>query len=352
MIQARAEGAATRPDAKSRLYENGRFTCGPVAVKHPIMTDTISADILDPVSFSRAASDPDGFARDLGRSFREIGFAVVSDHGIDPAVIDDALADTKAFFALPEETKRAYFDPHGGGQRGYTPFATENAKGRSAKDLKEFWHRGRDLPPGSPWRASMPANVSVTEIEGFDRSTKALYDALDQMGVVLLRAIARDLGLADDWFDTTVDHGNSVLRLLHYPPIDGEPAGVRAGAHEDINVITLLLGAEEAGLQAKTRTGEWLSIQPPDGALVVNVGDMLQRLTNHVLPSTTHRVINPSAERMRFSRYSTPFFLHFNPDFLIETLPQCVSTANPDRYPEPVTADDYLRERLREIGLL
>ena len=316
------------------------------------MTDTISSDILEPVSFRRAASDPDGFARDLGRSFREIGFAVVSDHGVDQSVIDAALADAKAFFALPDDAKLAYYDPQGGGQRGYTPFATENAKGRTAKDLKEFWHRGRDLAPGSPWETAMPANVPVREIEGFDRSTKALYDALDEMGVVLLRAIARDLGLEETWFDTTVDHGNSVLRLLHYPPIQGEPSGVRAGAHEDINVITLLLGAEEAGLQARTRTGEWLSIQPPEGALVVNVGDMLQRLTNNVLPSTTHRVINPSAERTRFSRYSTPFFLHFNPDFLIKTLPGCVSADNADRYPDPITADDYLRERLREIGLL
>lgn len=316
------------------------------------MTETLSPDILEPVSFARAKSDPDGFARDLGRSFREIGFAVVCDHGIDQGVIDQALADTKAFFALPDGTKRAYFDPKGGGQRGYTPFATENAKGQSAKDLKEFWHRGRDLPAGSPWTDAMPPNVPVAEIEGFDASTKALYDALDEMGRVLLQAIARDLGLANDWFDRTVDHGNSVLRLLHYPPIDGDPAGVRAGAHEDINVITLLLGAEEAGLQAKTRTGEWLSIQPPEGALVINVGDMLQRLTNNVLPSTTHRVINPSKERMAYSRYSTPFFLHFNPDFLIETLPGCVSADNPDRYPDPITANDYLLERLREIGLL
>lgn len=316
------------------------------------MTDTLSSDILAPVSFSRAKSDPDGFARDLGRSFREIGFAVVSDHGIDAAVIETALADTKAFFALPEDAKRAYYDPAGGGQRGYTPFATENAKGMATKDLKEFWHRGRDLPAGSLFSVAMPPNVSVAEVGGFDASTQALYEALDEMGRVLLQAIARDLSLADDWFDQTVDHGNSVLRLLHYPPIKGEPNGVRAGAHEDINVITLLLGAEEAGLQARTRSGDWLSIQPPEGALVVNVGDMLQRLTNHVLPSTTHRVINPAGARTAFSRYSTPFFLHFNPDFLIETLRGCVTPDNPDRHPEPITANDYLVERLREIGLL
>ena len=316
------------------------------------MTDIATADLLAPISLARARSDPDGFARDLGRSFREIGFAVVSDHGVDPALIERALDDTRAFFALPDASKRAYFDPRGGGQRGYTPFATENAKGMAAKDLKEFWHRGRDLPKGSALERFMPANVSVREVAGFDASTQALYAALDQAGLVLLRAIARDLGLEDTWFDTTVDHGNSVLRLLHYPPIQGDPDGVRAGAHEDINVITLLLGAEEAGLQVKTRSGAWLAIQPPEGALVVNIGDMLQRLSNDVLPSTTHRVVNPVPERMGFSRYSTPFFLHFNPDFLIKTLPGCVSADNPDRYAEPITAHGYLEERLREIGLI
>ncbi|XBQ15672.1 MAG: 2-oxoglutarate and iron-dependent oxygenase domain-containing protein [Oceanicaulis sp.] len=316
------------------------------------MTDTVLSDTLRPVSFALAARDPDAFARELGRSFRETGFAVVSDHPVDPGVIDRALEDTKAFFALPEAAKRAYFDPAGAGQRGYTPFATENAKGMAAKDLKEFWHRGRDLPEGHPYAEVMPANMAVSEIARFDESTKALYDALDEMGAVLLKAIARDLGLEEDWFAGTVDHGNSVLRLLHYPPIEGEPNGVRAGAHEDINVITLLLGAEEAGLQVKTKSGDWLPVQPPEGALVINIGDMLQRLTNNVLPSTTHRVVNPSAERMKFPRYSTPFFLHFNPDFLIETLPGCVTEANPNRYPEPITAHAYLEERLREIGLM
>lgn len=312
----------------------------------------MTAPALTPVSFTKAAFDPDGFARELGRSFKETGFAIVCDHPVDQAVIDKALEDTQAFFALPEEVKKKYFDPAKAGQRGYTPFGTENAKGMTAKDLKEFWHLGRELPEGHRYREVMPDNISVAEIESFDASTKALYDALDEMGAVLLRAIARDLGLEEGWFETTVDQGNSILRLLHYPPIAGEPSGVRAGAHEDINVITLLLGAEEAGLQAKTRDGQWMDVQPPKGALVINVGDMLQRLTNHVLPSTTHRVINPTTERMAYSRYSTPFFLHFNPDFLIKTLPGCISADNPNRYPEPLTAQAYLEERLREIGLM
>lgn len=317
------------------------------------MTNTVLKDqTLRPVSYRLAERDPAAFARELGASFRETGFAVVCDHPVDQAVIDRALEDTRAFFALSDEAKRAYYDPQGGGQRGYTPFATENAKGAGQKDLKEFWHRGRDLPAGHRFEAIMPPNIAASEIPGFDASTRAMYEALDAMGATLLRAIAVDLGLNEDWFEPTVNEGNSVLRLLHYPPIKGDPDGVRAGAHEDINVITLLLGAEEAGLQVKTKSGDWLPVQPPKDALVVNIGDMLQRLTNHVLPSTTHRVVNPSVERMAYPRYSTPFFLHFNPDFEIATLPGCVSDENPDRYPEPITAHDYLRERLIEIGLI
>jgi len=312
---------------------------------------TILHDLIKPVSFAQAADDPQGFADALCGSFREYGFAVVSDHIIDQNVIDDALADTKAFFALPDETKRRYHQPGGGGQRGYTPFGVEAAKGAAAVDLKEFWHRGRDLPQGHRYSDTMPANVSVGDVAGFDETTRDLFDALDAMGRILLKAIARHLELEENWFEPRVAEGNSILRLLHYPPIKGEPDGVRAGAHEDINVITLLLGAEEAGLQVKTRSGEWLAINPPPGALVVNVGDMLQRLTNHVLPSTTHRVVNPGAERMAFSRYSTPFFLHFAPDVEIKTLPQCVSAENPNRYLQPVTAHEYLMERLREIRL-
>ncbi|MFO0335632.1 MAG: isopenicillin N synthase family dioxygenase, partial [Pseudomonadota bacterium] len=189
-------------------------------------------------------------------------------------------------------------------------------------------------------------------IEGFRDYTLGAYEALDALGRKLLRAIARFLGLADDYFDDKVALGNSVLRVLHYPPVEGAPEGVRSGAHEDINAITLLLGAEEAGLQIKDRDGRWLPINPPPGCIVVNVGDMLQRLTNHRLPSTTHRVVNPAPERARFPRYSMPFFLHFEPEFLIETLPGCVTDDAPNRYPSPITADGYLQQRLREIKLL
>ena len=307
---------------------------------------------IEPVSYARCERDFDGFAEDLGASFRRWGFAVVCDHGLDPAVIDRALASTKAFFALPDETKRRWHVPGTAGARGYTPFGIETAKGAQHHDLKEFWHAGRDLPQDHRYRAVMPDNLWPDEAApGFRKDVKALYDALDAMGLKVLSAIARSLKLPDGFFDDKVRLGNSVLRLLHYPPVAQDSPHVRAGAHEDINVITLLLGAEEAGLEVKDRDGAWIAINPPPGALVCNIGDMLQRLTNHILPSTTHRVVNPSPERRGFARYSTPFFLHFEPDFRIETLPACVSASRPDRYPEPITADAYLQERLREIRL-
>ena len=292
------------------------------------------------------------FAEALGASFARYGFAVVSDHGLDQGVIDAAIGDAKAFFALPDATKRAYHEPGTGGARGYTPFGVEAAKDAKAVDLKEFWHTGRELPEGHPYRKYMRANLWPSEVPAFRRDVYGMYEALDALGAKLLAAIARYLKLDDAYFEDKVRLGNSVLRLLHYPPVPADAPGVRAGAHEDINVITLLLGAEEAGLQLLDRDGQWLDIAPPPGALVVNIGDMLQRLTNHVLPSTTHRVVNPAPERRGFSRYSTPFFLHFEPEFEIATLPSCVTAENPNRYPEPITADGYLTERLREIRLL
>ncbi len=316
------------------------------------MTKTPAPGIR-PVSMTAYDADFDGFARDLGVSFERYGFAVVADHGLDADLIEAAVADAKAFFALPEEVKRQYHRPGTGGARGLTPFGIEAAKDAKAADLKEFWHTGRELPEGHAYTATMPQNLWPTEVEGFRDHVYGMYEALDALGRKLLRAIARHLGLADDYFDDKVQLGNSVLRLLHYPPVPADAPGVRAGAHEDINVITLLLGAEEAGLQLKEKDGSWLDVAPPPGALVVNIGDMLQRLTNHVLPSTTHRVVNPAPERRGFARYSTPFFLHFNPDFMIETLPSTVTPDTPDRYVgKAITADDYLAERLREIRLL
>jgi isopenicillin N synthase-like dioxygenase len=281
------------------------------------------------------------------------GFAVVSDHGLDEGVIGRAIDDAKAFFALPEDVKRQYHMPGTGGARGLTPFGVEAAKGAAAVDLKEFWHTGRELPEGHPYRKYMRDNLWPTEIEGFRPDVYGMFEALDALGRRILKAIARYLQLGDDFFEDKVQLGNSILRMLHYPPVPADAPGVRAGAHEDINVITLLLGAEEAGLQLKDADGEWLDIAPPQGALVVNIGDMLQRLTNHVLPSTTHRVVNPAPERRAFARYSTPFFLHFNPDYVIETLPGMVTADNPDRYAgRAIMAEDFLTERLKEIRLI
>jgi len=298
------------------------------------------------------ADDAASFAAAIGASFREYGFALVKDHGIDSAMVAEAWRLTEAFFALPEEEKRAYFIPGIGGARGYTPFKTEIAKGATAHDLKEFWHVGRDLPAGSPLAASMPPNVWPARPEGFQELFTRLYAAFDLAGATILSRIALHLGLEEDWFEPAIADGNSVMRLLHYPPVDNAEGGaIRAGAHEDINLITLLLGAQEAGLELLTKDGRWVGVSPPEGAIVINIGDMLQRLTNHVLPSTTHRVRNPDAERAGHSRYSMPFFLHLRSDFPFHTLPQCITPENPDRYPVSITADDYLQERLREIGL-
>lgn len=288
----------------------------------------------------------------IGESFRTFGFAMIRDHGIDQSLIDQAWARTEEFFALPVETKQKYFIPGQSGARGYTPFRTEVAKGAKEKDLKEFWHVGRDVPANSPLAASMPPNIWPTEVEGFEETFRELYAQFDEAGAKVLSAIAVDLGLDAGWFDAGIEDGNSVMRLLHYPPVSAESGGaIRAGAHEDINLITLLLGAQEAGLELLSKDGRWLSVAPPEGAIVVNIGDMLQRLTNHVLPSTTHRVRNPEGARAGHSRYSMPFFLHLRSDFRFVTLPECVSDENPDRYPVSITADDYLQERLREIGL-
>lgn len=309
--------------------------------------DSATLPVLD------LADDPTDFAGEIGASFRNFGFSIVGNHGIDAQLIAEGWRLTERFFALPETEKRRYFDKGIAGARGYTPFGMEAAKGATARDLKEFWHIGRDLPPAHPLISpSMPPNIWPERPAGFRETFTALFAEFDRVGNTILSRIALHLGLPADWFDGAVADGNSVLRLLHYPPVDSAPGGsIRAGAHEDINLITLLLGAEEAGLELLGKDGRWIGIAPPEGAMVINIGDMLQRLTNHVLPSTTHRVRNPAGERARFSRYSMPFFLHLRSDFSIATLPQCVSAENPDRYPQPIGADAYLQERLQEIGL-
>jgi isopenicillin N synthase-like dioxygenase len=301
---------------------------------------------------SLAQPDAAALGQALGNSFKIYGFATVVDHGLDPALVAKAWALTKELFEHRDAQKRRGYKDGIAGARGYTPFKTEIAKGAEHHDLKEFWHVGRSLAADNPLRSSMPDNI-WPEVDGFQETFETLYLEMDKVGARILSSIALYLGLDADWFDPAIEDGNSVLRLLHYPPIAGATDGcIRAGAHEDINLITLLLGAEEAGLEILRPDGSWMAVSPPEGGLAVNVGDMLQRLTNHMLPSTTHRVVNPTGERSKFSRYSMPYFLHLRSDFPIATLPQCVTVDNPNRYPEPILADDYLRQRLIEIGLL
>jgi isopenicillin N synthase-like dioxygenase len=313
--------------------------------------ERISMADFAPISMTGFDTEFAAFAGALGASYRQTGFAVIADHGIPQALIDDVLRLFKEFFALPDYVKQRYHLPGTGGARGYTPFGVETAKGADLPDLKEFWHVGRKLPAAHYLSAFMSDNVWVETLPGFEAQTYRLFEAFDALGAKILRAIAHNLSLADDYFADKVNLGNSILRVIHYPPVLDTIPNIRAGAHEDINVITLLLGAEEGGLEVKAHDGTWHPINPPPGCLVVNIGDMLQRLSNHVLPSTSHRVTNPVPARARFARYSMPFFLHFNPDFSIQTLKNCITSDNPNRYPAPIMAEEFLQTRLREIKL-
>lgn len=297
-------------------------------------------------------TDTAAFAARIGKSFREFGFALVQNHGIDAALIDDAWSLTSALFDLPDEAKRRYHAADLAGARGYTPLGTEIAKGGRLHDLKEFWHVGRELPAGCERNADMPPNIWPERPDGFQETFTQLFAQFDRVGAILLSRIAMHLGLASDWFDPAIADGNSVLRLLHYPPISGDHQGaMRAGPHEDINLITLLLGTREAGLELLGADGHWQAVDPPPGALVVNIGDMLQRLTNRMLPSTTHRVSNPPSADADRSRYAMPFFVHLRGDFRLETIDRCITPDQPDANPDVITASEYLEERLREIGL-
>jgi isopenicillin N synthase-like dioxygenase len=299
-----------------------------------------------------SAADREAFVAELGAAYREWGFAGIRNHGIPQSLIDGCYEAFRRFFALPDEVKRKYHVAGGGGARGYTPFGVETAKGAKYSDLKEFWHVGREIPRDSKHAGVMAENLWPQEVPQFERVGYGLYESLDELGSQVLSALALHIGLPADYFADKTDNGNSILRPIHYPPITTpDVPNVRAGAHEDINLITLLVGASAEGLEVLSRKGEWVPFTADADTIVVNIGDMLQRLTNHVYPSTTHRVTNPPGEQARKPRYSVPFFLHPNPDFLIDVLPSCVTAGNPNRYPEPITAQGYLEERLREIKL-
>ncbi len=294
------------------------------------------------------------FSDDIGKAFNETGFVTITNHGLDKSLIDKLYEDVKALFALPDDVKNKYEDPELAGQRGYTSKGKETAKGFKAADLKEFWQIGQTVTDDSPLKYEYPENVVVDELPAFNPTTLEVYKKLEWAGQHLLRAIAVYLELPENYFDEKVHNGNSILRTLHYFPItnpDAVPAdAVRAGAHEDINLITLLIGASADGLELLTRENEWFPVKAHGEDLVVNVGDMLQRLTNNKLKSTTHRVVNPPRELMKFSRYSVPFFLHPKSGMDLTCLPSCIDKEHPKLYTD-ITAGEYLDERLREIGL-
>jgi isopenicillin N synthase-like dioxygenase len=300
----------------------------------------------------RYDSDRDAFVAELGAAYREFGFCCISGHGIEPELIDNAYDAFKRFFALPAETKMKYHLPGSGGARGYTPYKVETAKDSKHADLKEFWHVGREIARDSIFADVMPPNLWPAEVPDFKPYGYALYQALDQLGARVLQALALHIGLPEHYFDDKIDQGNSILRPIHYPPItqDNIP-NERAGAHEDINFITLLVGASAEGLEVLSE-GKWLPVTTEGDAIVVNIGDMLQRLTNHVYPSTSHRVVNPANANARKPRYSVPFFLHPNPDVVLDPVPECVTPDNPSRYSESITSHEYLMQRLREIKLI
>jgi isopenicillin N synthase-like dioxygenase len=294
------------------------------------------------------------FSDDIGKAFNETGFVTITNHGLSKELIDELYAQVKALFALPDSAKQAYEIPELAGQRGYTGKGKETAKGFKTPDLKEFWQIGQTVTDGNVIKEDYPDNLVVSELPAFNPTTLEVYQKLESIGKQLLQAIAVYLGLDENYFDSKVHNGNSILRTLHYFPIedpDAVPAdAVRAGAHEDINLITLLIGASADGLEVLTRTGSWYPVKAHGEDLVVNVGDMLQRLTNNKLKSTTHRVVNPPRELMKNSRYSVPFFLHPVSNMDLTSLPSTIDAEHPKLYTD-TTAGEYLDERLREIGL-
>jgi isopenicillin N synthase-like dioxygenase len=291
------------------------------------------------------------FVNQLGKAYEDVGFVAVKNHGIPDDLIADLYKYVQQFFALPGDAKRKYEIPGLAGQRGYTSFGKEHAKGSDAPDLKEFFQFGQVVDDNDPIKSEYPDNVQVGDVASFNTTFTKAYRAFEKSGRALLQAIALYLGLDEHYFDQYIHNGNSILRAIHYPPIMQEPkSAIRAEQHEDINLITLLVGASADGLQILTKQNEWVPVTSLPEQIVVNVGDMLQRLTNNKLKSTTHRVVNPPKEMWGTSRYSIPFFLHPKGDMSLACLDSCIDEAHPKAFPD-ATAGEYLDERLKEIGL-
>ncbi|MCI0752001.1 MAG: isopenicillin N synthase family oxygenase [Flammeovirgaceae bacterium] len=294
------------------------------------------------------------FVADLGAAYNNIGFVAIKNHFLSNDLQDKLYTSVKKFFSLPDEVKRKYDATHIAGQRGYTGKGKEHAKGRNTGDLKEFYHVGQDLPSEELKRENYPANVWPSEVPEFKTYSTEAFQQLEKTGLLMLQAIAIYLGLPEHYFDDKVKKGNSILREIHYFPIDDPdsvpPEAVRAAEHGDINLITLLMGASAEGLQVLRRDGKWIPITALPNQLVVNVGDMLERHTNRKLKSTIHRVVNPPREKMNTPRFSIPFFMHPRSEMDLTVLPGCVDKDNPKQF-EDITAGDFLNQRLAEIGL-
>lgn len=291
------------------------------------------------------------FVQQLGHAYEEVGFVAVKNHGIPDHLISDLYKYVEAFFQLPSNVKHSYEKPELAGQRGYTSFGREHAKGSEAPDLKEFFQFGQTVEDNDPVKKEYPENVRVREVPEFTPTLQQAYRNFERSGRALLKAIAIYLGLDENYFEQYVHNGNSILRAIHYPPITSEPkSAIRAEQHEDINLITLLVGASADGLEILSKQDEWVPVTSLPEQIVVNVGDMLQRLTNNKLKSTTHRVVNPPKEKWGSSRYSIPFFLHPKAEMNLACLEGCVDESRPKAY-DDATAGEYLDERLREIGL-
>ena len=291
------------------------------------------------------------FVKELGKAYEEIGFVAVKNHGLSDALCNELYAQVKGFFTLSKEEKETYEIKGLAGQRGYVSFGKEHAKNKNEGDLKEFWHFGQTVEDDDPIKEEYPDNVQVNELPEFNAVGREVYQKLEETGREMLRAIALHLNLDENYFDAKIHNGNSILRPIHYPPITHEPKdAVRAAEHEDINLITLLMGASADGLQVLNKSGEWISVTALPDQIVVNVGDMLQRLTNNKLKSTTHRVVNPPREKWGTSRYSIPFFLHPRSEVSLNCLPSCISESQPKNFSD-ITAGEYLEQRIIELGL-
>lgn len=291
--------------------------------------------------------DKTKFIKDLFEGLKYYGFIILKDHPVSTDLLDLAYKKSEELFKLPIEQKQKY---NVGDNRGYTPFGVEHAKDSKAPDLKEFWHVGRELGPDSQLINSYPKNVWPNEVQGFKNIFLDLFQKLDLVGETLLEALTFSLDVPNDYFKKLDHEGSSILRLLHYPPVskDMDPNCVRAAAHEDINLITILVAASTSGLELLDRDGTWLPVETEKNNLIVDAGDMLARITNDKIPSTTHRVVNPK-DGQNVSRYSMPYFIHPNPNSMLECIPSCVGSG--EKYP-PIKSHDFLMQRLMEIGLV